>query len=123
MATVLKNHYVLAVPDASATARFFVEVLGFKSVPVNDDGWRFVSKDNLLVMLGTCPDAIPPNQLGDHSYFAYLVVDDVDGYYEEIKAKDALTFSKPTSQSWGMREFGLTTPDGHRIMIGQKIDE
>ncbi|MCB9922570.1 MAG: VOC family protein [Planctomycetaceae bacterium] len=123
MATILKNHYVLAVPDAVTTARFFIDVLGFDSSPVADDGWRFVSKDNLLVMLGTCPDAIPPVELGDHSYFAYLVVDDVDGYYDDIKAKDAATFSVPTSQPWGMREFGLVTPDGHRIMIGQKIDE
>ncbi|MCB9925605.1 MAG: VOC family protein [Planctomycetaceae bacterium] len=122
MATILKNHYVLAVPDAEATAQFFINVLGFKPVPVGDDGWRFVSKDNLLVMLGTCPNAIPPSQLGDHSYFAYLVVDDVDGYYSEIKAKDATTFSKPTNQPWGMREFGLATPDRHRIMIGQKIE-
>jgi len=120
--TILKNHYVLAVPDASATAQFFVDVLGFKPSPVNDDGWRFVSKDNLLVMLGTCPDAIPANQLGDHSYFAYLVVDDVDAYHKIIKTKEAATFSEPTSQPWGMREFGLATPDGHRIMIGQKID-
>jgi uncharacterized glyoxalase superfamily protein PhnB len=66
-------------------------------------------------MLGACPDATPPTQLGDHSYFAYLVVDDVDGYYEDLKAKEAATFSVPTSQPWGMREFGLATPDGHRI--------
>ena len=30
-------------------------------------------------MAGHCPDSIPARDLGDHSYFAYLVVDDVDG--------------------------------------------
>ncbi|MEX0818887.1 MAG: VOC family protein [Pirellulaceae bacterium] len=123
MATILKNHYVLAVPDAAVTARYFIDVLGFNSSPVGDDGWRFVSRDNLLVMLGTCSDAIPPSQLGDHSYFAYLVVDDVDGYFDDIKAKDAATFRKPRNQPWRVCEFGLATPDGHRIMIGQRISE
>ncbi|MEM8768860.1 MAG: VOC family protein [Pseudomonadota bacterium] len=24
-------------------------------------------------------------------------------------------------EPWGIREFGLRTPDGHRIMIGQRL--
>ncbi len=123
MARILKNHYVLAVPDAATSARFFVDVLGFEATPVDDDGWRFVKKDNLIVMLGTCSDAIRPDQLGDHSYFAYLVVDDVDGYFAEVRAKGAQTFNEPADEPWGMRQFGLRTPDGHRIMIGQSIEK
>lgn len=112
---------MLAVPDAARSARFFIDVLGFEPVSVDDDGWRFVQKDHLMVMLGSCPDAIPPDQLGDHSYFAYLVVDDVDGYYAQILANGGKTFDKPTDQPWGMRQFGLCTQDGHRMMIGQTI--
>ena len=26
-------------------------------------------------------------------------------------------------EPWGMRKFGLRTADGHRIMIGQDLDE
>jgi len=26
------------------------------------------------------------------------------------------------SESWGMREFGIRTNDGHRIMFGEEID-
>ena len=119
MATITTHHYVLAVPDAQRTARFFVEKLGFESCPVADKGWRFVSKDGFKVMLGSCPDAIHPVKLGDHSYFAYFVVDDVDGYFQEIQARNVETLSSPADKPWGMREFGLRTPDGHRIMIGQ----
>lgn len=122
MPHILKNHYVLAVPDSARSARFFVDVLGFEAMPVDDDGWRFVRKDNLIVMLGSCPNAIPPDQLGDHSYFAYLVVDDVDDYFEQIRAAGAETANEPTDEPWGMRQFGLATPDGHRIMIGQTIE-
>lgn len=57
---------------------------------VGDDGWRFGSKDNVLVMLGTCPDAIPASQLGEHSYFACLVVDDVDAVWQRSVASNRL---------------------------------
>jgi len=70
MATITNHHYVLAVPDAQRTAEFFVDQLGFELRPVNDKGWRFVSKDDFMVMLGSCPEAIHPAKLGDHSYFA-----------------------------------------------------
>lgn len=48
MATILKNHCVLAVPDAAATAQFFVDVLGFKPAPANDG----IEKDESAVHQG-----------------------------------------------------------------------
>ncbi len=87
MTTIKKHHYVLAVPDAARTAEFFVRQLGFEVVPVDDPGWRFVSRDGLMIMLGSCPDAIKPADLGDHSYFAYFVVDDVDAFDDEIRSR------------------------------------
>jgi catechol 2,3-dioxygenase-like lactoylglutathione lyase family enzyme len=121
MPSILRNHYVLAVPEAQASADYFVRVLGFAAVPVSDPGWRFVQKDGCMIMLGSCPDAIAPHDLGDHSYFGYLVVDNVDGYYQELKQRGAQFISQPADKPWGMREFGVRTPDGHRIMIGQEI--
>jgi len=120
MATITNHHYVLAVPDAQRTAEFFADQLGFELRPVSDKGWRFVSRDGFMVMLGSCPDAIHPTKLGDHSYFAYFVVDDVDGYFKQVQIRGVQTLSSPADKPWGMREFGLQTPDGHRIMIGQK---
>ena len=119
---ILRNHYVLAVPDAQASADFFINVLGFSAVPVGDKGWRFVKKDNCMVMLGSCPDAIHPDKLGDHSYFGYLVVDNVDAWCEELKRKNVEFLSEVSDKPWKMREFGIRTPDGHRIMIGQVIN-
>ena len=84
-------------------------------------GWRFFRKDACGIMAGECPDALPPAKLGDHSYFAYLAVDGIDAYHEQVKAKGA-SFIKPLrDESWGMREFGVRTADGHRIMFGQEI--
>src|SRR5712675_1673957 len=103
MPKILQNHYVLAVPNAQAAADFFINVLGFSAVPVGDKGWRFVKKDNCMVMLGSCPDAIHPGKLGDHSYFGYLVVDDVDGYYEEVRKNGIKILSPIESKPWKMR--------------------
>jgi len=32
-------------------------------------------------MLGRCPDVVPASELGDHSYVAYLTVENVDDYH------------------------------------------
>jgi uncharacterized glyoxalase superfamily protein PhnB len=63
----------------------------------------------------------PASELGDHSYFAYWNVDRVDEFYCEILAKGALVTSAPSNKPWGLREFTLRTPDGHRITCGELI--
>ncbi|HYW11999.1 MAG TPA: VOC family protein [Longimicrobium sp.] len=120
MPTILQNHYVLAVADVRVSARFFVDALGFQVVQ-EPPGWIFVARDNCMIMMGDCPDAIPPSQAGDHSYFAYLRVDDADAYLAQITAAGFRPTSPIQSKPWGMREFGMTTPDGHRLNIGHII--
>ena len=71
MPTILQNHYVLAVHDVNASAKFYADALGFV-ITAEPPGWIFVSKDNPPIMLGECPDDLPPSELGSHNYFAYL---------------------------------------------------
>lgn len=121
MPAILQNHYVLAVHDKVQSSRFFID-LGFKVV-LEPAGWVFLEKDNCIVMLGECRDAMRPSELGDHSYFGYLRVDDVDSYYLELQAKGVKILSPVADKPWGMREFGVKTPEGHRLMIGQWVGE
>jgi uncharacterized glyoxalase superfamily protein PhnB len=114
------NHHVLAVPDKNVSANFFIDILGFKKIFEND-GWIFVIKEDCQVMLGECRDAISPSKLGDHSYFSYFLVDNASDYFEEVKAKGATITSTLADKPWKMREFGIQTPDGFRIMVGQQI--
>jgi uncharacterized glyoxalase superfamily protein PhnB len=44
-----------------------------------------------------------------------------DRYFDELKAKGVEVSSPISDKPWGMREFGLTNPEGHRLMIGQWI--
>ena len=123
-----ESMFVIAVPDLQKSADFYKNVLGFEVAEIGDDGWRMYVKDNCHIMAGNCPDAIPPNKLGDHSYFCYLVVESADGYYSQIKNKyvelisnKAAIINAPEDKPWQMREFGITTVDGHRIMAGERL--
>lgn len=115
--------HVIAVPDLERSLAFYRDVLGFRIAEIGDPGWRFYFKDKACIMAGECPEAIPPRDLGDHSYFAYFEVDDVDGYYASVcKAGGEIT-KKLRSEPWGMKEFGVRTVDGHRIMFGEETGQ
>ena len=115
---IVGTSFVIAVPDLQKSANFYRDVLGFEIREIGDPGWRFFVKDRCHIMAGECPDAIPPAELGDHSYFAYIEVDDIDAYFEQVKDGGAEILKEPRSEPWGMREFAIRTVDGHRIMFG-----
>ncbi len=120
-AAIRRNYHVLAVPNIERTARWWTDVMGFRSV-MQPEGWHFVGRDQCMIMLGECPDAIDPKDLGDHQYFAYIVVDDLDAYHGEIAGGAPEILAAPADKPWGMREMAVRTPDGHRIMFGQDLD-
>jgi hypothetical protein len=64
---------VIAVPDLERTAAYDQDVLEFTIHPMGDPGWRFYKKDAYTIHIGHCPDALAPDALGDHSYFAYIM--------------------------------------------------
>ena len=121
MAQIINSRCVLAVRDLDVSTRYYVEVLGFSRDPINAAGWSFLTRDKFRVMLGECPDEKPASELGNHSYFAYWNIDSVDEFYREIVARGALVTSHPSNKPWGLREFALRTPDGHRITCGEVI--
>jgi hypothetical protein len=70
--------------------------------------------------LGHCPDDMRPADLGSHSWFGYLDVDDVEALHAELTARGA-TCSAPADRPYGMREIVVTTVDGHRLVFGQEL--
>ncbi len=119
--TITGLNFVLAVPDAMTTARWWIDVMKFDKLR-DLGGWVFVKRGRCMIMLGSCPDAIPVPDLGDHQYFGYIEFDDIDAYYEEIRQGSVDFLSHPDDKEWGMREFGVRTPDGHRVMFGQDLE-
>jgi catechol 2,3-dioxygenase-like lactoylglutathione lyase family enzyme len=110
----------LAVPDVERSATWWTDVMGFERW-MEPEGWVFVRRGRCSIMLGECPDAIAPADLGDHQYFAYIELDDVDSYHAMVSARGGEVIFPPSDKPWKMREMGVRTPDGHRVMFGQDI--
>lgn len=121
MAKIYDSRCVLAVRDLAISTRYYIDVLGFHEDPIHGEGWSFLSRDCFHLMLGECRDERPAGELGNHSYFVYWNVEGVDDMYREFMAKGAVISSRPTNKPWGLREFGVSTPDGHRIVCGEVV--
>ena|SRR5579864_6579710 len=121
MPNISKVRFVIAVHDLQKSAAFYRDVLGFSVHTMPDPGFLFYGSGPCTIWAGLCPDALPPSDLGDHSYFAYLEIDDIDQYYGSVRAKGATIRKTIRDEPWGMREFGVVTFDGHRMMFASSI--
>jgi uncharacterized glyoxalase superfamily protein PhnB len=119
MPEISNVRFVLAVLDLKRSTDYYASVLGL-AIDFEAPGWSFLSRGSFRVMLGECTDAVPPADLGDHSYYGYITVDDIDALYREYQTS-GVQFTQPLADKpWGMREFGVRTVDGHRLMFGQE---
>jgi uncharacterized glyoxalase superfamily protein PhnB len=116
---IQRHMFVLAVPDLAVSSAFYRDVLGF-TIRDMAPGWLLYEQGECRIMAGECRDAIPPRDLGDHSYYGYLAVDDVDDYHRRATAAGAEIVKSLRDEPWGMREFGVRTADGHRLMFGSE---
>jgi uncharacterized glyoxalase superfamily protein PhnB len=121
MPCIVDSRCVLAVRNLQESTRFYTEVLGFQRDPIEAEGWSFLTRDSFKVRLGECPNEKPASELGDHSYIVYLTVEGLDQLHQELSARGAPVISEPEDQPWGLREFSIRTPDGHRIRFGEPI--
>ncbi|MEO5628845.1 MAG: VOC family protein [Thermomonas sp.] len=120
MPQITKVRFVLAVLDLKRSTDYYTSVLGMV-IDFEAPGWSFLSRDGFRLMLGECTDAIPPGELGDHSYYGYITVDAVDSFYREYQQAGVQFTQSLADKPWGMREFGIRTIDGHRLMFGQEL--
>jgi predicted enzyme related to lactoylglutathione lyase len=105
---------VLHVTDVSATATFYRDVLGF-TWDFGNDTYAVVWRDNSAIHF--VKDDTSPS--GIH---LFQWVKDVDSYYKEIVNRGANLAQEPTNQPYGIREFGLSDPNGVGIVFGQDIE-
>ncbi len=113
---------MLAVKDLRVSADYFINKLGFEK-DFSALGWEFLSFGDFKVMLGECADAMLAHETGDHSYFAHVLVENVDVIFEEFKLNGADIISRPEDKPWGLREFAVRTPDGHRMTFGHETQQ
>lgn len=120
--TLTRADPVLAVHDLDITAKWFVDVLGGTKADAEPGNWVFGTSGNVTFMLGRCPDGPPASESGDHNYIACLTVERLDDFFGRARAVDAEVLKSPKEEErWGRREMGLRTPDGHRIMLSERV--
>jgi len=118
---VVHTRHVLAVKDLKVEAEYYIEKLGFDRDFIAP-GWEFLSFGDFKVMLGECADEMTAEETGNHSWYAHVLVGNVDGVYRELIDRGANILSPIANKPWGIREFSVVTPGGHRIAYGQMID-
>lgn len=112
---------VLPVHDVAAAAAWFRDALGFEidflvgepaqhgRVKAGDTGWGQPIYIHLSRNLAA---ALPAAELRLH------VGHDIDGLAARLRAFGATLLSEPTDQPWGLREFAVAAPGGHRLLLG-----
>ncbi|MVU77042.1 hypothetical protein GPX89_07245 [Nocardia sp. ET3-3] len=107
----------LEVADLTPTVDFLRDVLGF-TVEVNEPamGLALVRRDR--VGLGIVRT---PNPAVNETTAGYVGVADVDGLHAHCVSRKADIVTGLTEHPWGLRDFVLRIPGGHRIAFGQRI--
>ena len=112
----------LRMTDWERTRALYVDGLGFAidwehrfepHMPV----FAKITRDGLSLFLsGHAGDCQPGGA-------AYLVVDDVDALYEEIRARGVKPREKPHDTPWNTREMMIIDPDGNRLRFANAGEE
>ncbi len=120
MTDLTRVRCVLAVRDLEASVDYYTRLIGM-TVDFTAPGWAFLSRGSFRLMLGECRDATPASELGDHSYFVYVTVEGIDDLHTELTGRGVQLTQTIADKPWGLREFGIRTPEGHRIMFGEEL--
>ena len=118
---VVHTRHVLAVKDLKVEAAYYIDKLGFDR-DFTAPGWEFLSFGEFKVMLGECSDEMTAEETGNHSWFAHALLENVDDVYQELTDRGAKVLTPIGNRPWGIRDFSVETPDGHRITFGQVIE-
>ena len=108
---------ILRVKDAHISARFYQEAMGFKV----DWEHRFADDFPLYMQISRSPLVLhlSEHQGGGTSAAEFFVrVPDVDAVYEAMLQSGIAPATEPTDQEYGIRDFCVEDPDGHRVTLG-----
>ena len=120
---------VLVYEDIKAGHDYLVDVFGFESGGVDHSSDGMVVHAEVRTAQGAIwlhrvtgehglqsPNALPAVHSG-----MSVFVDDVDAHYERAKAAGANIEREPEDQSYGLRDYGVRDPEGHRFWFSQRL--
>lgn len=118
MFKVTKTQHVLAVNDFDSAVKYFTEKLGF-TLENTIGGWAFLHLDSFYLMVGDCLGEVPAKDTNNHSLFAYVNCEGIDELYKQYEENGVKFRQEIADKPWGLREFEIETPEGHRVLFGQ----
>ena len=106
------RHVALNVKDVEACERFYVGLLGMQVEwrPDPDNIYLTSGNDNLAIHKTTAE--IDGGQALDHIGFILNDIDDVDDWYEFLKANNVTIKKEPKTHRDGARSFYCADPEG-----------
>jgi predicted enzyme related to lactoylglutathione lyase len=114
---------VLPVTDFVRARDWYRDVLGFSvefEWPDPPTYAVLLAGESVQIHL-TVPDEPPPSDA--RPTLVYLFVQGVDALHERVAARGAQVTFPPETMEYGMREFEVRDPDGHKLVFGQGVEE
>jgi predicted enzyme related to lactoylglutathione lyase len=118
MTSLLSYRPNLEVTDVQATADFLAGLLGFEVETVVGEppflALLRAGEVGLAVVLAEKPGV-------NSTTAGYLGVTDVDALHERCRERGVPVTTPLTDHPWGLRDFVIEIPGGHRIALGQRV--
>ncbi len=109
----------LEVEDLAPAAAFLRDLLGFE-VEVDEPGMGLMLLRRDAVGLALVRSATPGVNA---TTTAYIDVTGVDELHEQCAARGARIVTELTDHPWGLRDFVVEMPGGHRLALGERIEQ
>lgn len=115
---------LLNISDLAASKRFYGELLGLPLLHEMEEGHvsvLAVGGDTALVLHHHPENAgvHPPGPEDPGATILSLMVSDLDGAVEELRASGVEVAAEPADQPWGMRTAAVLDPDGYWIALAR----
>jgi len=115
----------LLYQDVDAALGFLERAFGFKEVLRYTGAEGYVNHAEMQVGDGKIYLGDPgdhyrsPKDLGQETVGIYVLVDDVDGHFQQAKAAGAEIREEPTDQEYGERRYTARDPEGQHWYFAQ----
>src|SRR5215831_12617309 len=114
---------VFLVGNIEATMEWYKR-LGFKS-EYYPPGFAILRRDEIEMFLQQQPGYVAPDDPGRrerHAWNVYIITDDVKALYKEYSSLPGVKISRQLCpQDYGMLEFDVMDPNGHRLVFAQPM--
>lgn len=106
---------ILTVANLDNSLRYFKDILGFTE-DFRGHVYAIVQRDDISIHLSLNAQSTPPG-----TGTVYIFCDEVDSYYDQLVARQALLDTPPADLPYGMRDFVVYDPDKNKLFFGCPI--